>query len=260
MIESDPSGRAPAHRLGHVLIDGVEYQLLDLGDWHAAGYTFPSGRVDSGNYVPGNVVTHSGVTYLCILENDRVPGSSNPVLFEDHEPPDGTYWEVFDPSTRFLDARRLWVPASTIYVPPAGQEILEATSSIAAAGTGVASWAKASTTPTLDTLLDLTTPNAPTIITAGKYGLTCQFDSTITGARIGETIKCQFIPNLGAGGGLEIPLTYTQAPGTATDEELLYSASIVWDFDAGAVIEASVINGTARTLDIAYRLYVNQIA
>lgn len=87
----DLSGRIPAHQLGQISIDGTPTQLLDFGAWDG-----------SVNYVQGNLVNDSGVTYLCVNGNSG------------DEPPSSN-WQVFDPTAYYLRSDRIWSPVGGVY-------------------------------------------------------------------------------------------------------------------------------------------------
>lgn len=240
----DPSGRTPAHQLGQVLIASVAYPLLDLGTW--ALHEVNSVSVYQ-TYTPGNLVTNSGVTYLCIATNSN------------QAPPNATYWEVYDPSRRFLDARRFWVPASTVYVPPIDQEILDASSTMAAGGSAILDFSKRTTTPVGADLLDLSTPGAAEIVADGKYDVGVWFESQATNVDAGEAVTVTMLLNQG-GGTSEIVLEDVYSPSVGgSGEKLSTTLDQTWYLTAGQIIQVSAINGTARSFTLAAALYLQLV-
>lgn len=123
----DPSGRVPAHQLGQIIVGGNPVQLLDLGAWVDPDPITGNARF----YGPGSLVTDSGIQYLCIAPN------GTPQSATAHEPPDATYWQVFDPSQYFLRQDRIWSPPTITSTPTPWAPVLKAATTDPTVGTYV---------------------------------------------------------------------------------------------------------------------------
>lgn len=86
------NGVVPVHQLGQITVGSANYPLLSLGAWSASDY-----------YTPGNVVTESGVQYVCIAENNPPPNYNTP-----EQPPNATYWQVYDDTGLQLRTDQTW--------------------------------------------------------------------------------------------------------------------------------------------------------